>query len=144
MLLTATLGDHVSPRIRAVRIEELRIGVVRGIARVEPNGIDPSIRRDRQRAEPVPFAVIDRIVVDPLRGAEGLSAVGAAHEHHVASGVEAGRLHARHHVNIVIRAGARTVRRQENLPDQSFRIYRIKVIDDAAHVDLRALVERLV
>ena len=100
-----------------IGIEELRIGVVRGVSRVEPDGIDASIRRDRKRAEPVPFVVIDRIVVDPLRGAEGLSAVGAAHEHHVASGGEAGRLHARQHVNIVIRAGARTIHRQENLPD---------------------------
>ena len=57
--------------VQAVGIEELRIGVVRGVPRVEPNGIDPSIRRDRQRAEPVPFAVIDRIVVDPLRSAKG-------------------------------------------------------------------------
>jgi len=55
-----------------------------------------------------------------------------------ASGVEAGRLHARQHVNIVIRTGARTVRRQENHSNQSFRIDRVEVIDDAAHVDGRA------
>ena len=78
----------------------------------------------------MPFIVIDRIVVDPIRRAEGLSAVGAAHEHHVASRGEAGRLHARQHVNIVIRARAGTIHRQENLPDQSFRIDRLAEIDD--------------
>jgi hypothetical protein len=106
--------DVGRPRIapvRAVGIEELRIGVVPGVSRVQPNGIYASIRRDRKRAEPVPFAVINRIVVDAARGAERLSAVRAAHKHHVGSGAEAGRLHARNHVNIVISTGARTVHR---------------------------------
>ena len=40
--------DVGRPRIapvRAVRIEELRVGVVRGVSRVQPNGIDASIGR---------------------------------------------------------------------------------------------------
>ena len=89
----------------------------------------------------MPFVVIDRIVVDPLRGTERLSAVGAAHEHHVGSGVEAGRYHARQHVNIIIRTGAGTVRRQEKLPNQSRWIYRFAETKDAANVDRGALVE---
>ena len=32
--------------VRAIRIEELRVGVVRGVARVQPNGINASIGRD--------------------------------------------------------------------------------------------------
>ena len=100
-----------------IGIEELRIGIVRGVARVQPDGIDPPVRRDRERAEPMPFAVIDRIVVDPLRRAEGLSAIGAADEHHVAAVSRTGGLHARQHINIVVRARARTIHREENLPD---------------------------
>jgi len=83
----------------------------------------------------VPFVVIDGVVVDPAGSAEALSAVCAAHEHHVGSGAEAGRLHARKHVNIVITTGARTVHRQENLPRQSGRIYRVGEIYGAAKVD---------
>src|ERR1043166_7164983 len=89
----------------------------------------------------MPFAVVNRIVVDPLRGAEGCSAIGAPDKHHVAPGGEAGGLHARQHVNIVVGAGAGTVHRQEDLPNQSFRIYRIEVIYDAPQVDRSALVE---
>ena len=90
----------------------------------------------------MPFVLINRIVVDTLRGAEGLSAVGTPHEHHVGSVGSAGWLHARHDVNIVIRAGARTVHRQEKHPSQSGRIYVAGEIKIAAKVDRSALVER--
>ena len=42
-------GDVRRPRdaaIRAERIEQLRIGVIRSVPRVEPDGINSSIRRD--------------------------------------------------------------------------------------------------
>src|SRR4029077_15878061 len=90
---------------------------------------------------PVPFVVIDGVVVDPVGSAERLPAVGAAHEHHVGSGVEAGRLHARQHVNIVISAAARTVHRQEKLPGQSGRVYQVAEIQVTAKIDGGGLVE---
>ena len=95
-----------------------------------------------KRAEPMPLAVIDRIVIDPVRSAEGLSAVGAADKHDVAAGGEAGRLHARQHVNVIVRAGAGTVHRQENLPDQSAGIDRLAEIDVAAKIDRRCFGQR--
>ena len=52
--------------IGAIRIEQLRIGVVGGVSRVQPDGIESSIRRDGKRAEPMPFVLIDRIVVYTL------------------------------------------------------------------------------
>ena len=127
--------------VEAVRIEELRVGVVRGVARVQPDGIDSAIRRDGKRAEPVPLRVINRIVIDPARRAEGLAAVCAAHKHHVTAGGSAGGLDAREHVNIVVRARAGTIHRQKNLPDQSFWIDRLARGDIAAEIDRGALVE---
>ena len=56
----------------------------------------------------MPLVRIDWIVVDPLRRAKGLAAVGAAGEHHVRSAT-AERLHAGQHVDIVIRGAAGTV-----------------------------------
>ena len=111
--------DVGRPRISgvdAVRIEELRIGVVSGVSSIQPNGVYSSIWRDRKCAEPVPFAVIDRIIIDTVRGAKGLSAIGAAHEHHVNSCAEASWLQAPQHVNVVISTRARTVHRDEKLP----------------------------
>ena len=105
--IKGSTNRHVGrPRIAgvdAVRIEELRIGVVGGVSGVQPNAIEPSVWRDRNCAEPVPLAVIDRIIIDPVWGAEGLSAVCAAHEHHVNSGTETSRLQAPQHVNVIIR-----------------------------------------
>src|SRR5438105_305930 len=97
----------------------------------------------------MPLGVIDRIVVDPARGAECLSAIRAAHEHHVAPvephdapfDVRLRRLHARQHVNTVASNGARAVHRQKNLPHQSGWIYEIAGIDVAAEIDRRALIK---
>src|SRR5437588_12887313 len=89
----------------------------------------------------MPLSVIDRIVIDPARGAECLSAIRAAHEHHVAPVDEACRLHARQHVNIVVTARARTVHRQENLSHQSGRIYEIAGVNATPEIDRRALVK---
>src|SRR5213594_1525167 len=57
--------------IGAERIEELRIGVISSVPRVVPNGIEPSIRRYRKRAEPVPLTRINRVVIDSARRAKG-------------------------------------------------------------------------
>ena len=50
------VGRPGIPAVETVGIEELRIGVVRGVARIEPDNIDASIRRDGERAHPMPFA----------------------------------------------------------------------------------------
>ena len=57
--------------IGAGRIEQLRIGVIGSVTRVIPNSIQPPIRRYRERAEPMPFTGINRIVIDLVRRAEG-------------------------------------------------------------------------
>ena len=56
--------------IRAERIEQLRIRVIRSIARVQPHRIDPSVGSYRQRAKPVPLVMIDGVVVDSVRRAK--------------------------------------------------------------------------
>ena len=101
--------------IRAERIEQLGIGVIRSIARVQPHRIDPSIGGYRQRAKPVPLVVINGIVVNPLWPAKALAAIGAAGEHHVRSAT-AERLHAGEHVNVIVRGSAGPVNCQEALP----------------------------
>jgi hypothetical protein len=57
--------------IRAKRIEQLRIRVIRSITRVQPHRIDPSIGGYRQRAKPVPLIVINGIVIDSVRRTKG-------------------------------------------------------------------------
>jgi hypothetical protein len=63
----------------------------------------------------MPLIVIDRVVIDPLRRAEGLAAVGAAHEHLISPVTLAVWQHASQHVNVIVRARAGTVDRQEYL-----------------------------
>ena len=101
--------------VEAVRIEELRVGVVRSVTRVQPNSIDSAVRRDRKRAKPVPLRVVNRIIIDSARCAEGLASVCAPRKHHVTASGRAGGLNARKHVNIVVRARAGTIHRQKNL-----------------------------
>ena len=56
--------------IRAVRIEQLRIGVVCIVPRVVPDSVEASVRRYCKRAEPMPL-IRSGIVVDPVRHTEG-------------------------------------------------------------------------
>ena len=86
--------------------------------------------------------MVDRIVINSVRCAEGLSTVGAACEHHVGSSGEAGRLYARNHVNVVVCGCAGTIHRQETLPCKSSWIYRVAENQTAAKVDLGDLVKR--
>jgi hypothetical protein len=60
--------------------------------------------------------MVNGIIVDPLWRAKAYSAVRAAREHDIRSGVEAGRSHSSQHVNIVVRRAAGAVNRQEYLP----------------------------
>ena len=88
----------------------------------------------------MPLRVVNRIVIDPTRRAEGLSSICAAREHHVTASGKAGRLNAGKHVNIVVRTRARTVRRQKNLTYYSLRINPASN-DPASEVNCGALVE---
>ena len=57
--------------VGAKGIKQLRIGVVRGISRVMPHSIEPTIWRDRECSEPMPLAGVNRVVVDLHRRAKG-------------------------------------------------------------------------
>ena len=99
-------------------------------------------RRDRERAEPVPFRVVNWIVIDPVRRAESDAAIGAAHEHDIAAISEAGWLNTREHVDIVVGACARAVYGEKNLAHQPFRIDRLAEDYVAAQVHRRASIKR--
>src|SRR5437762_5082987 len=68
--------------------------------------------------------MVDGIVIDPVRGAEALSAICATREHHVGPAAETGRLDRREHVNVIVSGATGAVRRQEYLPYPSSWIYR--------------------
>ena len=109
------IGRPGDATIGTIGVEQLRIRVIRGIARVQPHRIDSSIRGYRKRAEPVPLVRIDWIVVNPLWPAKALAAVGAAGEHHVRSATAEG-LDAGEHVDIVVRGAAGPVNCEKALP----------------------------
>jgi hypothetical protein len=88
--------------ICAERIEQLRIRIVRSIARVQPDRINPPVGRYRQRAKPMPLIMVNGIVVDSMRGAKSEATVGATREHHIGAGTEPRRLYTGDHVNIII------------------------------------------
>ena len=87
------VGRPSHSSVRAVGVEELRVGIVRGVARIQPDGIDPPIRRDGKRPHPMPFAGIDSIIVNPRGRTEGRASVGAARESHVGAAGCAGWPH---------------------------------------------------
>src|SRR6478609_11459634 len=69
-------GPSVSA-IEAERIKELRSDVVRRVTRIVPDDIDSTARRNRERAEPMPFGVINRIVIYSTRRAERNASIAA-------------------------------------------------------------------
>src|SRR5207247_4899938 len=99
-----------------------RISVIRRVPRVVPDSIEPPVWRYRKCAEPMPLAGINRVVIDLMRRAEGLPAVGAAREHHVGR-ASPGRLHTCQHINVVVSRAAGAINRQEGLSCKSARIY---------------------
>ncbi len=126
--------------ISAIGIEQLRVGVIRSVPCVIPHRIDPPVGRYGKCAEPVPLAGIDWIVVDSNRRAEAGTAVGAAREHDVGPAA-AKRLHARHHINVVVRWPPRTIHSDEYLTGKSSGIHRAAVNQAAVHVDCSDLVK---
>src|ERR1051325_79217 len=63
--------------------------------------------------------MVDGIVIDSLRRTEGLSAIRAAGEHHVAAVARAGRPHGRDHIDVVVGGRAGAIHRKENLAGKS-------------------------
>ena len=127
--------------VGAVRIEQLRIGVVCGISCVQPNRIDSSIGRDTDRTKIVPLIMINWVVVDPVRRAKSNTSVCAAHEHHVRAIIGTEWLHAGHHVNVIVSWSPRSVDCQECLPCQSVWINCAAEDNATPHVNCGNLVE---
>ena len=129
--------------IRAERIEQLRIHVIRSVSRVQPHRINPPIGSYRQRTKPVPLVMINWIVVDSVRRAKSEAAVGAAHEHYIGAGGEARRLYTGNHVNIVVSRPAGAVHCQKQLPQKStwIRSAGVSEVQIAAETDLSNLVK---
>lgn len=109
------VGRPCHTAVSAPGVEQLRIRVVRRVSRVQPYRIDTSIGRYRERAEPMPFVLINRIVRDPLRRAKGHSAVRAARKHDIAPVACAELLHRGKHIDIVVGSRAGAVYRQKDL-----------------------------
>ena len=91
----------------------------------------------------MPFVMVNRIVVDPVRRAKGQSTVGAAREHHIGAGSEAGWLYTGDHINIIVSGTTGVVHCQEQLPCQAAWIGppRVAEIETAAKADLSDLVK---
>lgn len=48
----------------AVGIKELRVGIIRRVPAIQPNYVDSSIWSHCERAKPMPFELISRIIID--------------------------------------------------------------------------------
>ena len=69
-----TDGNVRRPRdaaIGAERIKQLGVSVICSVARIEPDRVDSTVRCHRQRAKPMPFVVVDGVVVNSVRCAKG-------------------------------------------------------------------------
>ena len=82
--------------------------------------------------------MVNRVVIDPMRRAKGLAAIGAASEHYVSAVASAKRYHTGKHVNVIVCAG--TIHRDERLPTKSYSIYSA-LNEIATKVDRDVLVE---
>lgn len=109
--------------ISAPGIEQLRVDIVRGIARIQPHHVDAPIRRHGKRAENVPLVLVDRVVVDPNRCAKRLSVVSATGEHHIGAVAGTEWFDACHYINVIISRTAGPVHCYERLPTKSYTIY---------------------
>src|SRR5258708_29427975 len=89
----------------------------------------------------MPFVLINWIVGNSLRRAEGQSAIRAAREHDVAPVAGAELLHRGKHVDIVVRSRAGTVYCQEDHSRQSPWIDRCTKQHAAAEVDRNVLIK---
>ena len=126
----------------AIRIEQLRVRIIRRVTRVEPNNIDASIRSHRKSAKPMPFGPIWGIIVDSDRRAKGLPAISASNKHHISSASRSGGADTGEHVDIVVGAGARAIDCQEHLAGQSTRIDRVARTNKTTQIDRGGLVKR--
>src|SRR5438270_4660976 len=99
------------------------------------------MRRHGKGAEPMPFAVVDQIVVDPVRSVEGRSVIRAANEHDIAPGGGTAGDYAGQHVDIVVRRTPGAIRRYKNLTYQPFGIDKLAALNNATQVHRRNPVE---
>ena len=115
------VGCPCQAAIRAPGIKKLGIDVVPTVARIVPDDIDASIRRDCKRAKPVPIVLRVGIVVDPNRRAKGLAIVSAAREHDIGCASSGGQ-HAGKHIDVVVCRAAGTVDCDKSLPTKAYSI----------------------
>jgi hypothetical protein len=82
----------------------------------------------------MPLAGINRVVIDLMRRAESLPAIGAARKHHVGR-ASARRLHTCQHINVVVRRAAGAINCQEGLSCKSAWIYIPTKNQEAAEIN---------
>lgn len=128
--------------IGAIRIKQLRIGIVRGTSAIEPNDIDPSIWSHRKSAKPMPFILIHRIVIDSNRTGKTLAAIGASNKHNISAVIRRGRSDTCEHIDVIICARARSIDCQEDLAGKSDGIDCVIGTDETAKINGSNLVER--
>src|SRR6266446_1407517 len=86
----------------------------------------------------MPLVRIDWVVIESLRSAKGLPAIGAAGKHHV--GPTEIRCHASNHIDVIVSSTAGTVHCNERLPTESYSIYSA-LNEIATQVDLSDLIK---
>src|SRR5437899_10181678 len=70
-----------------------------------------------------------------MRRAKSQTTVCAAYEHHIVAGTEAGRLHARQHINVIVSRATGAINRQEQHSIQTCGIYP-PTREVTAHIDV--------
>jgi len=89
----------------------------------------------------MPFGLIHRIIIDPTGRGEGLAAIAAPNKHDIRTVACAEGSDTSQHIDIVVRAGAGTIKRQEDLASQSRRIDQVSSTYITAKIDCCALIE---
>lgn len=128
--------------VAAVGVKQLRIRIIYGVSRVEPDHIDASIWSHRKGAKPMPFGWICGIIIDSDRRTKALSAVSASNKHDIGRSSPSYGADTSQHVHIVVRARPGPIDREEHLAGQSGRIDDVAHTYKATKIDSGALVER--
>src|SRR6476659_10327047 len=89
----------------------------------------------------MPLSLEVGVFIDLARRAEGQSAIGAAHKHHV-GGRSPSRQHTAQHVDVVVSRTAGAIDREEDLASQAFGINRAKIQQAATKVNSGVSVKR--
>src|SRR6476659_10361575 len=89
----------------------------------------------------MPLSLEVGVFIDLARRAEGQSAIGAAHKHHV-GGRSPSRQHTAQHVDVVVSRTAGAIDREEDLASQAFGINRARIQQAATKVNSGVSVKR--